>query len=240
MRLEKSYKADVKPGGDEGIVEMYVSMFGNVDHVGDRVIKGAFAKSLEGFKSAGDPIPFIWNHDWDNPDSHIGKVLDAQETDEGLKVTAQLDMGEAKAAKVFRLLKERRVREASFAYDVVRERKSDDGANELVELNLIECGPTTKGANSETRVLATKSEDEILAKVGRVLSSKSESGIKQAIDLLNEVLSQVSTEEMPAKSEAKSLGDDESLPTSPSPRQEIDLNHMALDMLASSISQGES
>jgi hypothetical protein len=51
-------------------------------------------------------------------------------------------------------LRDGRVTEWSFAYDVVREKRAADGANELLELSIWEAGPTLKGANSETGTLA--------------------------------------------------------------------------------------
>jgi HK97 family phage prohead protease len=272
MKLHKSYQAEIKAQpGDAGIVEMYVSMFGNVDLVGDRVVKGAFQKSLENFKADGDPIPMIWNHQWEDPNAHIGKVLDAEETDQGLRVKAQLDMDQPFAAQVFRLLKERRVKEASFAYDVVRERKSkDDGANELLELNLIEVGPTLKGANPETRLITAKSDDEPvrfermpvgdlvndetladvakvrdqvdakLLKTGRVLSAKNEAALKQAAELLDQVLSQLSIAETEPKAAAKADDADEQSPKRPSERQEIDLKSLVLELMAPATERGTS
>jgi hypothetical protein len=72
----------------KGEFEALVSVFGNVDYGGDRVVKGAFAKSLARWEEKGDPIPVIWNHMWENPEAHIGKVNpgDAAETDDGLLV----------------------------------------------------------------------------------------------------------------------------------------------------------
>jgi hypothetical protein len=97
--------------------------------------------------------------------------------------------------------------------------------NELTQLNLLECGPTLRGANPMTRLIdakAAKVEDVPEAeletkdapelpniKAGRTLSSKNEATLTEAHDLLNQaaealkaVLSSVqqqSTEE--AKSE---------------------------------------
>jgi HK97 family phage prohead protease len=155
----KTYTAQVKAAddGDEGTFEALVSVFGNVDHAGDRVMPGAFAKSLQRWNESGDPIPVVFSHRWDDLDAHIGKVLDAEETDDGLWVKAQLDIGDdPSAAKVHRLLKDRRIREFSFAYDVHDEAKASDGANELLELDVIEVGPTLKGMNEETQLLGAK------------------------------------------------------------------------------------
>ncbi len=154
----KTYQAQVKAlDTSEGTFEALVSIFGNVDFAGDRVVKGAFAKSLASWAESGDPIPVVFSHRWDDLDAHIGKVLTAEETDDGLLVTAQLDVDDdPAAAKVHRLLKDRRIREFSFAYDVNDEKKASDGANELLDLELIEVGPTLKGMNPDTVLVGAK------------------------------------------------------------------------------------
>jgi HK97 family phage prohead protease len=126
-----------------------VSVFDNVDLVGDRVVKGAFSKSLQRWRRSGDPIPVILNHDWGNLDAHIGAAdaNDVYETDEGLRVSGTIDLDDPFASKVYRLLKQRRIKEFSFAYDVKRERRAKEGVNELLELDIIEIGPTLNGVN---------------------------------------------------------------------------------------------
>lgn len=184
-RVKAHKDADGKPTGE---VTAVVSVFGNVDVVGDRVVKGAFAKSLAEWKDSGDPIPMVWSHDWSNPMSHIGAWDPAKaiETDEGLELTGTVDIGKGNpvADQAYRLMAEKRVREFSFAYDVHDEKSAADGANELLDLGLIEAGPTLKGANSETRLLAAKALERS-AKVGRALSAKNESTLREAADALD-------------------------------------------------------
>lgn len=185
------FKALPDDGEEKGRFEALVSVFGNVDLQGDRVVKGAFTSSLDEWKATGAPIPIIWSHDWGNPNAHIGSASPDQvvETDDGLKVGGSIDLDNPFAAQVYRLLKERRVKEFSFGYDVRREDKAEDGANELLELGLIEVGPTLKGANPNTELLAVKADLETAAfKAGRSISTKNESRIRSAVDLLNEVL----------------------------------------------------
>jgi HK97 family phage prohead protease len=155
-------------------VEQIVSVFGNVDYGGDRVVAGAFKGSLERWTLSGDPIPAIWSHTWDDPFAHIGAVLEARELEPGNPAlpTEIADLGglyvkyrvddKPFAGQVFDLLKERRVREASFAYDVLKERRAADGANDLLELDLIEVGPTLKGMNPMTQLLSMKNVREAL------------------------------------------------------------------------------
>lgn len=141
-----------------GEFEAIVAVFGNVDLAGDRIVKGAFADSLKAWEAKGRPIPVIFSHDWNTLTSHIGEVTEAKETDEGLWVKAQLDMEDPSAAKVWRLMKRGTLAEFSFAYDVIEE-KLQNGANELLKLDIIEVGPTLKGMNPATQLLGIKSSN---------------------------------------------------------------------------------
>lgn len=163
-----------------------VSVFGNVDLVGDRVMPGAFANSLAELAAAGKSLPIVWSHDWATPESYIGKALEASETEDGLLVRGAF-FDTARAQTVRTLLSEKVVTEFSFAYDTVREQKAADGANELVELRILEAGPTLKGANPATQLVDAKATPAE-AKAGRVLSAKNESRLREAAAALGEVL----------------------------------------------------
>jgi hypothetical protein len=179
-----SFKA---AGSGQGEFEALVSVFGNVDLGGDRIVPGAFAKSLARWEESGDPIPVIWNHDWDNPLAHIGAVTSAEETEEGLKVKGRIDTDNAFAAQVHRLLSERRVKEMSFGYNIV-DAEQKDGVYELRELDLIEVGPTLKGMNPATQLLAVKSWSQVEAKAGKplveALSAEDHAAVKRCEVLL--------------------------------------------------------
>lgn len=151
-------------GEPTGEVEFYAAKFGNVDLVGDRMIKGAFADTLKAWREKDAPIPVIFSHDWSNPFSIIGEAdpSDVVEDDAGLLVKAHLDINDNPTAKqVWTQMAKKRINEASFAYDVVREsglKKGRDGANDIYQVDLLEVGPTLKGANPETvGVLSAKS-----------------------------------------------------------------------------------
>jgi HK97 family phage prohead protease len=161
-----------------GTFEAIVSVFGNVDYAGDRVVAGAFAKSLAKWSASGDPIPVIFSHQWSNIDAHVGKVLEARELLPGdallpdalkefggLYIKGQYDMAERYAARLFTLQKDRRIKEFSFAYDILDEKRAKDGANDLIELDVIEVGPTLKGMNPATELLTAKDRDAVLAEL---------------------------------------------------------------------------
>lgn len=173
----------------EGVFEALVAVFNNVDRYGDRILPGAFANTLKRWAESGDPIPVIYAHEWDNLDAHIGKVLEAKETEDGLYVKAQLDMDEEFAQRVWKKMKARTLKQFSFAYDVVDSQLVDEGqggshsyVNELKELDLLEVGPCLVGVNPETELIAIKN---VLAayKAGARHTTKEFEQIQQIHDL---------------------------------------------------------
>lgn len=211
-----SFKAN---DANRGEFEALVSVFGNVDYGGDRVVKGAFAKSLARWQEIGDPIPVIWNHMWENPEAHIGKANpgDAVETDDGLLVKGQLDMDNPFAAQVYRLLAERRVKEFSFGYNLLDSKKAKDGALDLTEIELFEVGPTLKGMNPATELLAVKGLAVVteakplivpMAKAGARHSKATRDLIQQHIDALTAhfLSDDTSSENTPKSDEAEAQG----------------------------------
>lgn len=166
--LFKSCPARIKAAGApdglaDGEFEAVVSVFGNVDTYGDKVIKGAFADTLAEWAAKGDPIPVYYSHRMDDPDFNLGEVLDAKETDEGLWVKGRLDIDDpvpgSKAPQVHRLMKGRRITQFSFAYDIVEAawvESDDEEYLELRKLKLHEVGPTPVGANDQTELLGIK------------------------------------------------------------------------------------
>jgi HK97 family phage prohead protease len=154
----KSFPVEIKTDGlPKGQVEALVSVFGNVDLGGDRVMKGAFAGSIARWKASGDTVPVVFSHKWDDPWAHIGAVTDLEETEAGLKATYTLDVDDNPlAAHIHRLMKRRSLKEHSFAYTVSKSKTGEDGATELHDLDIIEVGPTLKGMNPDTELLSVK------------------------------------------------------------------------------------
>lgn len=151
-------------GEGSGIFEGYASVFGNVDSYGDRVVRGAFAKSLAiSFPNKGAGIPCYWSHRMDDPEFILGKTLSAVEDEHGLKVRVALDLDNPKAAAAYKALKSGAVSQMSFAYEVVdsefipeKDAKAG-GVNELRELNIFEVSVVQIGANTATSIDMVKS-----------------------------------------------------------------------------------
>jgi hypothetical protein len=177
----KTYPFEFKSLDDDaGTFEATVAVFGNVDKGGDRILPGAFEKSLAQWEASGDPIPVIFNHDWGTPDAHIGVVEHAIETSSGLLVKGRLDVDDNPVARqVHRLMQRRSLKEFSFGYSVPKggEKRAKDGANDLLQIDLAEVGPTLKGMNPATELHSVKS----------ALIAQHADGLQEARELRQEV-----------------------------------------------------
>ena len=88
----------------------------------------------------------------DDPLFNIGKTTSISEDEHGLLVEVELDVkNNERAAYVNRLINEGRVKQMSFAFDVV-EYKQTDEALILTEVKLHEVSVVPVGANQETEI----------------------------------------------------------------------------------------
>lgn len=170
--LTKTIDVEVKAvGADEsGRFQAYFSKFNNVDSYGDMVIPGAFKDGIDDWGPNGSGIPIYWRHRMDDPMLNIGASVESKEDLDGAWVDGQLDLENEKAAYTYKLLKEGRVRQMSFAYDILEaawvERKAEEGGSyyELRKLKIHEISIVPVGANQETEILAVKSaRDAVVA-----------------------------------------------------------------------------
>ena len=184
-------KAGPDDGLEEGVFTAYASVFGNIDSYGDIVLKGAFARTLSEWSESGDNIPLLFGHRMEDPDFNIGHIISAVEDEHGLLVTGQLDFESPKGMQVYRLLKGRRIRQMSFAYDVIKgEPGTVDGKDVyfLHELKLHEVSIVPIGANPETQILDVKSHEVDGVKAGRVLAQKHFNKLQAAYEAIGAVL----------------------------------------------------
>lgn len=193
----------VKAGPDDGLAEgefvVYPSTFiREPDAYGDVVAKGAFTRTIGEWKDSGDVLPGLYGHRMDDPDFFVAGTIDMGEDDHGWWVHGFFDMESPKGPQVYRLVKGRRLRQLSFAYDTVEEAKItlDDGrkANELRELLVYEFSFVPVGANSDTSVVAIKALSDGI-KAGRVLSAKNEQSLREARDSIDSVLASLGGEQ---------------------------------------------
>lgn len=162
--LIKTYEARLKASsGEDGstVFSGYAAVFGNVDLGGDMIVKGAFSDTLEKrYPDGGAGIPVYWEHNTDDPFANLGLTTSAIEDDHGLLVTASIDEGTGYGKQVAKLLKEGRVTQMSFAFDVKEgafvESEELGYYYELRKLDLFEVSVCPIGMNQETEIVSVK------------------------------------------------------------------------------------
>ena len=86
----------VKGFEKDGVFEGYASIFDDVDSVQDRVMKGAFRKTLDACRRKGRMPALLWQHDAREP---IGVWREMFEDDKGLYVKGELFVDEIPRAR---------------------------------------------------------------------------------------------------------------------------------------------
>jgi HK97 family phage prohead protease len=154
----------------QGMVECFVAGIGNKDSVGDVLISGAFAKSLQRRKPR-----VVWGHNWNDP---IGKVLEIYEVAPGdrrlpskmlkagiggLYARVQFNLNSEKGREAFaNVAFFGQEQEWSIGYktlDAIFDPNMQ--ANVLKEVELYEVSPVLHGANQLTGTISVKSDDAI-------------------------------------------------------------------------------
>lgn len=184
----------------QGIFTGYASVFGNVDSYGDMVVKGAFTESLKSYGENGAGVPCYWSHQMSNPLMNLGQTLEAKEDERGLFVKVQLDLDNPNAVYTLKLIKEGRVKQMSFAFDIedYAWAESDEHGKyfELRKLKLHEVSVVQVGANQETELLDVKDRLTRLK-----VSGAGETQLREASALIEAVLAGLDTSSKSADAE---------------------------------------
>lgn len=147
---------DTKDDGNHGIIDGYASTFGNIDQCGDRVIHGAFKKTI----SENVKWPILADH---NPYEPMGINLEAYEDSKGLLVKGELELGVKKAKERYLLAKQAQRHGGraglSIGYQVVKAEFAKDNPTvyELKEIKMFEYSLVTFPMNTEALVTGAKS-----------------------------------------------------------------------------------
>ena len=152
----KDFPLDIKAISDDGVIEGYASVFGNVDHGGDKVMPGAYVESLTRARREGRTIKMLWNHD---PSQPIGIWEDLAEDAKGLWGKGRLVLDVARAREIHALAKAGAVQGLSIGYRTLK--STPEGNVRLLEkLELYEVSPVTFPMNDLARMTTVKAEDE--------------------------------------------------------------------------------
>jgi HK97 family phage prohead protease len=132
------FKVEAEPGKIKG----YASIFGNVDQGGERVMPGAYAKSI----ASGRSVRMLWQHDTREV---IGGWDVALEDQKGLWVEGTLNMDVQRGREAYSLMKNRQIEGFSIGYRIPTggAKVAKDGALDLNELDLREVSIVTMPMN---------------------------------------------------------------------------------------------
>jgi uncharacterized protein len=128
------FKFELKSLDDEGALEGYAAVFGNLDYDGDVIEPGAFTKTI---KETGGQVPILYQHDRYEP---IGVSTHLEQDRHGLKVKGQLNMDVQRARETRALLNQGAMQGLSIGYKTVK-KVFKSGARHLQELGLKEFSP---------------------------------------------------------------------------------------------------
>ncbi len=124
---------------DPGVLEGYLSVFGNIDESGDVVLPGAFKKTLAHWQQSGRRIPLLVDHKL-STEGVVGSIDNAREDQVGVKVRARFS-SIAKAQDIRTLMLEGHLGGMSFTYEPRKSRpgvKDGQKVRYLEELRLFE------------------------------------------------------------------------------------------------------
>lgn len=135
---------DVKEVSDTGYIKGYASTFGNIDQGGDRVVQGAYAKSI----ASGRKVRMLWQHDTKEV---IGGWDVFKEDAKGLWVEGGFNMEVQRGREAYALLKADHIDGLSIGYRIPEggASKASDGAYNLTELDLREVSIVTMPMNED-------------------------------------------------------------------------------------------
>jgi HK97 family phage prohead protease len=155
----KTVKAATRTDTDLGQFTAIAAAY-TLDRDRERIVPGAFEKSLAAWRERDRPIPLHWSHLGD-PQYIIGEVDPhaAREIAEGLFVKGRVDIDHSDVAReAWRLVKSGTVG-LSFGFLGRKGPEKRDGTREIVEIDLYEVSLTPAPANPDTRILSFKSTD---------------------------------------------------------------------------------
>lgn len=155
--------------GAEGLVEAYVSVFNNVDYMGERILPGFFKDTIDEAITSQKDLPMIlWSHDmWSMP---LGVTTEAEEvlpydsrlpakirTLGGLRVIGKFNMNVQAAKEAHSSIVFGSLRKYSIGYYVLIDQwNREEGIVDLIKGDWLEWSPVNFAANDETLTVDAK------------------------------------------------------------------------------------
>jgi uncharacterized protein len=130
--------------------EGYASVFGNVDQVGDIVMKGAFSDTLQ---DRDRPVKMFYGH---SPGRPIGIWKEMREDDHGLWVKGELTPGHSDANDVYASMRHGAIDALSIGYIAKESEETEAGHRVLHKVDLVEISVVNMPANRAALITDVK------------------------------------------------------------------------------------
>ena len=154
MKRRESRNGEIRAAGEDGVIEILAVAYNVTDDYGTQFRRGTFTKSLE------QHLPVIaWAHLWDEP---IGRATGWREADEGLYITARLDIGGAvpRADQAYEQVRSGTLTDVSIGF--MRHASEQEGDVVVItEADLDEVSVVLRGAVPGAKVLAVRSGEVV-------------------------------------------------------------------------------
>ncbi len=133
---------------EPGLIRGYASLFERTDRAGDRIRRGAFARSLEERTAAG--VRMLWQHD---PGEPIGRWTVLREDARGLYAEGRLELGSRRGREALALLRGGAIDGLSIGFRTRRAQPLRDAARRLLtDIDLWEISLVTFPMQDAARV----------------------------------------------------------------------------------------
>ncbi len=177
---------EVKADGESGIVEGYFAGFNNVDSDNDRILRGAFAKSIQEHgpsSTSNRKIAHLAYHDTRRP---IGVIQELSEDEKGLYFRSKMGT-HTEGQDFLKMYQEGIIREHSIGFNYIPDKikaveEGDSTIWEIAEVKLWEGSAVVFGANSETPNMSIVKSQEDLNNQLEELNKRMEVFIKALTD----------------------------------------------------------
>lgn len=145
-----------------GHIEAYGAAFNNVDEGNDRILPGAFTRTIQNSKARAKArdkkyaLKMLWQHD---TNEIIGGWYDLAEDGAGLSAKGDIALGTQRGAEFYELAELEMIDEFSIIYEVMPGGAKYDksGVRDLTELRLFSIDPVTFPMNDDPHIIKIKS-----------------------------------------------------------------------------------
>ena len=144
-----------------GLFEGYASTFGNIDSMGDTMMKGAFADTIT---DRAHPVLMLANH---SSSFAIGKWLELSEDDTGLYCMGELTPGNSIASNVYASMRHGAISGLSIGFRIPVDgaEEIESGGRRISKVQLEEISVVGFPADSDARISIVKHEIESIESI---------------------------------------------------------------------------